>query len=86
MQRRVYNMATKIVSVNSLTVAKRWLKQMKETYHPNHHKRLGIWEKPRQYVGVKSYAYNDSMIYIVGHSKSVELKISNLGKRIDHEM
>ena len=86
MLRKELTMATKMVSVNSLTVAKRWLKQMKEDYHPNHHKRLGIWEKPRQYVGVKSYGYNDSMIYIVGHSKAVEPKISNLGKRIDHEM
>ena len=86
MQRRVYNMATKIVSVNSLTVAKRWLRQMKEEYHPNHHKRLGIWERPRQYHGVKGYGYHDSMIYIVGHSKAVEPKISHLGKRIDHEM
>ena len=58
MLRKELTMATKMVSVNSLTVAKRWLKQMKEDYHPNHHKRLGIWEKPRQYVGVKSYAYN----------------------------
>ena len=86
MQRREFNMATKMVTVNSLTVAKRWLKQMKEAYHPNHHNRLGIWEKPRQYVGVKSYAYNDSMMYVVGHSKCIENKVSHLGERIDHEL
>jgi len=76
-------MATRIVRVNSLTVAKRWLKQFKEVYHPNHHKRLGIWEKPRQYHGVKSYGYNDSMIYIVGHANAIEHQVSNLGKRLD---
>jgi len=75
-------MATKMVKVNSLAVAERWLEQMKDTYHPNHHKRLGIWEKPRQYHGVKGYGYHDSMMYIVGHSKAIEIKISNLGKRI----
>jgi len=76
-------MATKIVRVNSLAVAKRWHRQMKEEYHPNHHKRLGIWEKPRQYHGVKGYGYHDSMMYIVGHSKAIEIKISHLGKRLD---
>jgi len=86
MQRRVLTMATRMVKVNSLAVAKRWLNQMKEDYHPNHHKRLGIWERPRQYHGVKGYGYSDSMIYIVGHSKAVEPKISHLGKRIDHDL
>ena len=76
-------MATKMVKVNSLAVAKRWLNQLKEEYHPNHHKRLGIWEKPRNYYGRKGYGHVDSMIYIVGHSKSIESKISNLGKRLD---
>jgi len=76
-------MATRMVRVNSLAVAKRWLNQMKEEYHPNHHKRLGIWERPRQYHGNKSYGYNDSMIYIVGHAKAIEPKVSHLGKRLD---
>ena len=76
-------MATKIVRVNSLTVAKRWLEQMKESYHPNHHKRLGIWERPRQSYGRKGYNHTDSMIYVVGHSKAIEAKISHLGKRLN---
>ena len=76
-------MATKMVRVNSLAVAKRWLEQMKESYHPNHHKRLGIWERPRQYNGRKGYNHFDSMIYVVGHSKAIETKISHLGKRLN---
>ena len=75
-------MATKIVKVNSLAVANRWLSQMKDTYHPNHHKRLGIWERPRQGYGRKGYTHTDSMIYVVGHSKAIEIKVSHLGKRI----
>ena len=75
-------MATKIVKVNSLAVANRWLEQMKESYHESHHKKLGIWEKPRQAVNKKTYGYIDTMVYIVGHRKSIEPKISHLGKRI----
>ena len=76
-------MATKMVRVNTLAVAKRWLNQMKETYHESHHKKLGIWEKARQTCTAKSYGYTDATAYIVGHSKCVENKVSNLGKRID---
>ena len=75
-------MATRMVQVNSLAVANRWLSQMKEDYHPNHHKRLGIWERPRQGYGRKGYTHSDSMIYVVGHSKAIEIKVSHLGKRI----
>ncbi len=83
MQRKEFNMATKIVRVNSLAVAKRWLNQLKEVYHPNHHNRLGIWERPRQYHGRKGYGHSDNMIYVVGHVRAVETKISHLGKRLD---
>ena len=76
-------MATKMVRVNTLAVAKRWLNQMKETYHESHHKKLGIWEKARQTCTAKSYSYTDATAYIVGHSKCVENKVSNLGKRLD---
>lgn len=75
-------MVTKMVRVNTLAVAKRWLNQMKETYHESHHKKLGIWEKARQTCTAKSYGYTDGSAYIVGHTKSVETKVSNLGKRI----
>jgi len=79
-------MATKMVMVNSLPVAKRWLQQMKDTYHKSHHKKLGIWEKERQTINKKSYGYTDSTLYVVGHSKCIEVKVNHLGKRIDHEM
>ena len=34
----------RLVKVNSLAVAERWLGQMKDTYHSSHHKNIGIWE------------------------------------------
>lgn len=76
-------MATKMVRVNSLAVAKRWLKEFKEKYPESHHTRLGIWERPRQYNSRKGYNHSDSMIYVVGHSKAIETKISHLGKRLN---
>ena len=76
-------MATKMVQVNSLTVAKRWLKEFKEKYPESHHTRLGIWERPRQSYGRKGYSHTDSMIYVVGHSKAIEAKISHLGTRLN---
>ena len=75
-------MATKMVRVNTLAVAKRWLNQMKEAYHESHQKKLGIWEKARLTCTAKAYGYTDSSAYIVGHCKCVENKISHLGKRI----
>ena len=78
-------MATKMVSVNSLAVAKRWLNQMKEEYHPAQHNRLGIWERHRQGYSRKGYTHTDSTIYVVGHSKSIEAKISHLGRRLNEE-
>ena len=75
-------MATKIVKVNSLAVAERWLEQMKGTYHESHHKRIGIWEYEEHGNNSKGYTYNSSRKYVVGHSKSIEPKMSNLGKRI----
>ena len=76
-------MATKIVKVNSLAVAERWLEQMKGTYHLSHHKKIGIWEYTEHGNNyTKGYTYTSPRKYVVGHSKSVEPKISNLGKRI----
>ena len=75
-------MVTKMVKVNSLAVAKRWLEQMKGTYHESHHMKIGIWEYSEHGNNTKGYTYSSSRKYIVGHSKSVEPKISNLGKRI----
>ena len=75
-------MATKIVKVNSLAVAERWLEQMKGTYHESHHNRIGIWEYEEHGNNSKGYTYNSPRKYVVGHSKSIELKMSNLGKRI----
>jgi len=74
-------MATKMVRVNSLAVAKRWLKEMREVRHPLHYKKIGIWELQPQ--GRGDYSYSDSTIYIVGNQTSVKAKINNLGKRLD---
>ena len=70
-------MATKMVRVNTLAVAKRWLNQMKETYHESHHKKLGIWEKARLTCTAKSYGYTDATAYIVG------LKFLGLAKTLN---
>jgi len=76
-------MVTKIVKVNSLAVAERWLEQMKGTYHESHHKKLGIWEYEEHGNNhSKGYTYTSPRKYVVGHRKSVEPKMSNLGKRI----
>ena len=75
-------MPTKIVKVNSLAVAERWLGQMKDTYHKSHHKKIGIWEYEEHRNNLKGYTYISPRKYVVGHRKSVEPKISNLGKRI----
>ena len=74
-------MATKMVKVNSLAVAKRWLKEMREVRHPYARKKIGIWELEPQ--GAAAYSYSDSTIYIVGNQSSIKAKISNLGKRLD---
>jgi len=75
--------ATKIVKVNSLAVAERWMEQMKGTYHSSHHKKIGIWEyEEHGNNNSKGYTYISPRKYVVGHSKSIEPKISNLGKRI----
>ena len=75
-------MVTKIVKVNSLAVAKRWLEQIKDTYHKTHRMKIGIWEYREHGNNTKGYTYSSSRKYVVGHRKSVEPKISNLGKRI----
>jgi hypothetical protein len=72
----------RMITVNSLPVAERWLKTMREERHPNARKRIGIWELPYHGLRAKSYTYSSSMSYVVGNVKSVEVKISNLGKRI----
>ena len=74
-------MATKMVRVNSLAVAKRWLKEMREVRHPYCHKKIGIWEVQAQ--GSGEYTYTDNTIYIVGNKTSVKAKVNHLGKRID---
>ena len=73
-------MVTRIVKVNSLAVANRWLGQMKDTYHESHLMKLGIWETQPQ--GRSRYQYQDNTIYVVGHCRSVEQKVNHLGKRI----
>tara|TARA_R110002073_G_scaffold131072_1_gene277762 strand:- start:113 stop:355 length:243 start_codon:yes stop_codon:yes gene_type:complete len=73
----------RMVRVNSLAVAKRWLKEMREARHPIARKRIGIWEMPFQGSRAKSYTYSSGMSYIVGNQASVEIKVSNLGKRLD---
>ena len=67
------------VRVNSLAVAMRWLKTMREARHPNSRKRIGIWEIPLQGKRARSYTYTSGMSYIVGNSLSVESKIGHLG-------
>jgi hypothetical protein len=73
-------MATKLLTVDSLPVAKRWQKKMRETYHELHHPKIGIWEKPRQTTS--NYSTSGGCRYVVGHSASVEYKVNHLGKRI----
>ena len=75
-------MATKIVTVDTLTVAKRWQKRMQDERHPYAKKKIGIWEYSEHGNNTKGYTYSSSRKYIVVHSKSLEPKISNLGKRI----
>ena len=76
-------MATRMVRVNTLPVAMRWLKTMREARHPNARKRIGIWEMPFQGNRKKSYTYSSGVSYMVGNQVSIETKVSNLGKRLD---
>ena len=73
----------RMIKVNTLAVAKRWHKTMREERHPLARKRIGIWELPYQGERAKNYSYSSTKNYIVGNALSVETKISNLGKRID---
>tara|TARA_R110000824_G_scaffold393440_1_gene592589 strand:+ start:78 stop:299 length:222 start_codon:yes stop_codon:yes gene_type:complete len=72
-----------MVRVNTLPVAMRWLKTMREARHPIARKRICIWEMPFQGNRKKSYTYSSGVSYIVGNRASVEIKVSNLGKRLD---
>ena len=72
-----------MVRVNTLPVAERWLKTMREERHPLARKRIGIWEIAYQGERAKSYTYSSNKSYIVGNALSVEAKVSNLGKRLD---
>lgn len=72
-----------MVKVNTLAVAKRWHKTMREERHPLARKRIGIWEISYQGERAKSYTYSSTKSYVVGNALSVENKVNNLGKRID---
>jgi len=74
-------MATKIVTVDTLTVAKRWQKRMQDERHPYAKKKIGIWEKPRR-ATKNVYSTVDNCRYVVGQKTSVNVKVRNLGKRI----
>jgi len=76
-------MATRMVRVNTLPVAKRWLKAMREERHPTARFRIGIWEISYKGERAKNYTYSSNKSYIVGSARSVEAKVSNLGKRLD---
>ena len=54
-------MATRMVRVNTLPVAMRWLKTMRKARHPNARKRIGIWEMPFQGNRKKSYTYSSGV-------------------------
>ena len=76
-------MATRMVKVNTLAVAMRWLKTMRAERHPLARKRIGIWELPYQGERAKGYTYSSNKSYVVGSSLSIEAKVNHLGKRLD---
>ena len=78
---------TKFVKVNTLAVAKRWMKQIveekKESGFAGAEKRIGIWELPNQ---TKSdYSYSSNTRYVVGNCQAIKSRVSHLGRRIDEE-
>ena len=73
----------RMVRVNTLPVAMRWLKTMREERHPYARKKIGIWEIQYQGERAKSYTYSSNKSYIVGNAISITTKVSNLGKRLD---
>mgnify|MGYP003135017332 CR=1 FL=1 len=74
-------MATRLLTVDTLPVAKRWLKRMQDERKGYAKRKIGIWEKPRQTTkGV--YSTNSDCRYVVGQQQSVETRVNHLGKRI----
>tara|TARA_R100001530_G_scaffold13594_1_gene12469 strand:+ start:105 stop:329 length:225 start_codon:yes stop_codon:yes gene_type:complete len=71
----------KLVKVNTLAVAERWQKQMREERHPMARFRIGIWELNTENSG--DYSYSSNSRYVVGNQTSIKIRVSNVGKRID---
>lgn len=74
-------MATRLVTVDSLAVAKRWFQRMQDERKGYAKKKIGIWEKPRQ-TTKNVYSTVSDCRYVVGQQTSVETRINHLGKRI----
>ena len=73
----------RMITVNTLPVAKRWLAKMRAERHPNSRMKVVIWELPYKGRRAADYGYSSDTNYVVGSCKSVETKIAYLGKRID---
>ena len=75
---------TKLVRVNTLAVAKRWYKQLRdERKSKNQKNRIGIWELPNQTQS--EYLYSSNTRYVVGNSSAVKNRVRHLGERLDEE-
>tara|TARA_R110000765_G_scaffold195419_1_gene300960 strand:- start:194 stop:424 length:231 start_codon:yes stop_codon:yes gene_type:complete len=74
---------TRLVTVNTLAVAKRWQKQLKAeaSQARNIQSKIGIWELPYQGVRAKDYGYSSNTNYVVGIITATK-SVKHLGKRI----
>lgn len=79
-------MPTRLVKVNSLTVAKRWKNQMiqeRSSKMDGADKRIAIYELPYQCSKARGrYTYSDDIRYVVGNVQSIKARVSHLGERI----